>query len=112
MPARIRLDHRGMGEMLRSGEVAATIALRAAEVEQAVSEHQSIVRHEMPVERHAYTSDRAGEDVTIEHAGGLAVEAKYGVLADAARAVALQVTTARQQATRRRRKAKKDRGAS
>lgn len=92
MTVRIRLDHRGMGAMLRSAEVAEVIAAEADKVQEVAEAHPSIVRHGMPVEHGAYATDRAAEGVTITHAGGVAVEAKHGVLADAARSVGLDVT--------------------
>ncbi|MFD6638326.1 hypothetical protein ACFWDN_21195 [Micromonospora chalcea] len=88
----IRLDHKGIAEILKSAGFAAAVAAKAAEVEAIVSAHQSIRRHEMPVESEAYETDRAAHEVTIAHPGGLGVEGKYGALTQAARAVGLEVT--------------------
>lgn len=100
--ARIRLDHGGMADMLTSGLVAAEMAAKASEVRAVVEAHQSVVRHRMPVARESYETDRAAESVTIAHAGGQAVEAKYGTLADAARSAGLDVTAEPPKDTRRR----------
>lgn len=89
---KIRLDHGGMAEMLGSPEVAAEILAKASEVQGIAEWHQSVARHRMPVERESYETDRAAEAVTIAHAGGKGVEAKYGALAEAARAAGLEVT--------------------
>ena len=101
---RIRLDHDGIGEVLRSAGVAAAIAAKAEDVETIVADHSSVQRHRMDVIRSAYETDRAAEGVTIAHPGGLGVEAKYGVLADAARGVGLEVTAEPPKRTRRRKK--------
>lgn len=89
---KIKLDHGGMREMLQSEDVRAELAERAEAVADTVRAHQSIVRNEMPVGRDSHTTDRAVESVSIEHAGGIAVQAKYGVLTDAAAGHGLDVT--------------------
>ncbi|MEU4568666.1 hypothetical protein [Micromonospora sp. NPDC023956] len=88
---RIRLDRKGMAAMLKSAPVAAVMAELGADVSTAVEAHQSIRRHKMPVIHGAHVTDRAAHTVTVAHAGGLAVEAKYGALIDAARTVGLDV---------------------
>ncbi|MFI7069551.1 hypothetical protein [Micromonospora sediminicola] len=92
---RIRLDHKGIAEILKSAGFAAAVAVKAAEVEAIVSAHESVRRHEMPVETGAYETDRAAHEVEIAHPGGLGVEGKYGALTRAARAVGLEVTEER-----------------
>ncbi|WP_229398179.1 hypothetical protein [Micromonospora okii] len=89
----IRLDHKGIAELLKSPEFAAVMTTKSAEVAAVVGAHQSIVRHEMPVTAEPYQTDRAAAEVTIEHAGGIGVEAKYGALTRAATATGLEVTT-------------------
>ncbi|MGW0504142.1 hypothetical protein [Micromonospora sp. NPDC003241] len=92
---RIRLDRKGVAELLKSAPFAAAVAAKAAAIKATVSAHQSVVRHGMPVETEAYVTDRAAQAVTIAHPGGLAVEAKYGALTQAASAVGLEVTEER-----------------
>lgn len=89
---KIKLDSKGIAEILKSAGFAALVAEKAAEVEAIVSAHESVRRHEMPVERDAYETDRAAEEVTIAHPGGLGVEAKYGALVKAAHEAGLDVT--------------------
>ncbi|GAB1641767.1 hypothetical protein [Krasilnikovia sp. MM14-A1259] len=104
MTARLRLDHAGIAEVLRSAEVTFAVTAKAAEVQDAVETHHSVARHRMPVERHSYETDRAADAVTIAHPGGLGVEAKYGVLSEAARTVGLDVNADQPRRHRRRRR--------
>ncbi|RLK22639.1 hypothetical protein DER29_0477 [Micromonospora sp. M71_S20] len=90
--AKIRLDSKGIAALLKSAGFAAAVATKAAEVETLVSAHHSVRRHGMPVEREAYVTDRAAQEVTIAHPGGLPVQAKYGALTQAAAAAGLEVT--------------------
>jgi hypothetical protein len=95
---RITLDHRGIGELLKSPEVAALMLVKAAEVQAIAETHHSIRKHELPIERQAYETSgprmapRAAEGVAIAHAAGKNVEAKYGVLVHAAALAGLEVT--------------------
>lgn len=87
---KIKLDHAGIGAMLRSPEVAAAIGAQTS----AVRGNVTLPAHHadrMPVKTESYTTDRAAGAVTIAHAGGLGVEAKYGVLVRAASAAGLEV---------------------
>lgn len=102
----IRLDHEGIAEILKSAGFAEAVADKAAEVEATVAAHGSIRRHRMPVEREAYETDRAAEEVTIAHPGGLGVEGKYGALAWAAAAAGLEVTNGPEAAKARARSAR------
>lgn len=92
---KIRLDHKGIAALLKSAEFAAAVDVKAAEVEAIVSAHESIRRHEMPVEMGSYETDRSAAEVVIAHAGGLGVQGKYGALTKAAEAVGLEVTEER-----------------
>lgn len=111
----IRLDHKGIGEILRSAEVALAVVVKAAEVAAIAEAHHSIRKHDMPIKTRFYISDRAAVGVAIAHPGGLNVEAKYGVLAHAAAAVGLDVTAHEEailrrtkRATTEKRKARRD----
>lgn len=87
---KIRLDRGGMRAMLQSDEVAAAVSDVADGVMANVDlppQHA----HRVDVEVDTYTTDRAAAAVTLAHAGGLGIEAKYGVLARAASAAGLQV---------------------
>ncbi|MFG3715801.1 hypothetical protein [Micromonospora sp. NPDC047730] len=88
----IRLDHKGIAELLKSAEFAEAMAEKAGEVAATVKAHQSIRRHKMPVTTGAFETDRATHSVTIADPGGLPVQAKYGVLTQAATAAGLEVT--------------------
>lgn len=109
MAVKITLDHDGIGKMLKSPLVMAAIHERAEIVRAHVSVHQSIRRHKMLVTVRHYVTDRAAAAVTIEHPGGLGVQAKYGVLSRAAGAAHLEfteVTEALRKKLVRRRKAR------
>lgn len=88
----VRLDHRGIGEILTSQpEVVAEIARLGAAVEAHVAAHSAVQRHGMTVDATQTTTDRTKVYVTIRHAGGRGVQAKYGVLTQAAAAQGLEV---------------------
>lgn len=87
----IRLDHQGIGEILKSAEVRAALKLAASGVEIIAGNHEAIRRNGFPIGRESYTTDRAVESIAIEHPGGINVEAKHGVLVNAARVVGLEV---------------------
>lgn len=108
----IRLDHAGIGAMLKSHAVAAAIAERAIAVRSAVAGHESVRRNKMRVRVRFYETDRAAAAVTIAHPGGLAVEAKYGALVKAAADADLEVTETDEEhrlRTARRKKAREHR---
>ncbi|SCL33015.1 hypothetical protein GA0070616_4613 [Micromonospora nigra] len=89
---KVRIDYDGVREILKSAGVGALIDGATSAVAAQAATHQSVVRHRMPVESDRYQTDREAGAVTIAHAGGLAVEAKYGALAQAAASVGLEVT--------------------
>ncbi|TDC33457.1 hypothetical protein [Micromonospora sp. KC213] len=101
--ARIRLDHKGIAEILKSAGFAAAMAEKAEEVAAHVHAHHSIRRHGMPVETGPFETDRATQSVTIAHPGGLGVQGKYGVLTQAATAAGLEVTAETERAKMRKR---------
>jgi hypothetical protein len=87
---KIKLNSAGIAAMLQSDEVSVAVTGLAESVMANVAlpaPHNS----RMDVEVDSYTTDRAASAVTIAHAGGLGVEAKYGVLGRAAAAAGLQV---------------------
>lgn len=86
--SKVRLDHGGIGEVLKSlggpiNELAAAIAARVDVG--SVTEAQVVVR--------PYTTDRAAAAVSIAHPAGLAIQAKHGALTKAAASVGLQVVS-------------------
>lgn len=83
---RIRLDHAGMAEMLKSEPVAAAVRDLA---EQVAAELVTPDDVEPLVD--SYTTDRAATAVTVPHAAALAYQAKYGMMTRAAAAVGLEV---------------------
>ncbi|MDG4801718.1 hypothetical protein [Micromonospora sp. WMMD980] len=91
MAAKIRLDHRGILAVLKSSEVAAEVGSLAETIRGAAAAHPSVVEHEMHVKVSTYTTDRAAAAVDIAHPGGVGVQAKHGVLTQAAGAAALEV---------------------
>ncbi|MDG4792698.1 hypothetical protein [Micromonospora sp. WMMD1082] len=89
---KVKIDYDGIRTILKSAGVGVLIDGATAAVHAQVAAHQSVVRHRMPVESDRYQTDREAGAVTIAHAGGLAVEAKYGALIQAAASVGLEVT--------------------
>lgn len=90
--ARIRLDHAGIAEMLKSGPVAAAVADIAEAVAAEARSDAAVARHGVPVKVNHYTTDRAASSVTLAHPAGLGIEAKHGTLTRAAGAAGLEVT--------------------
>lgn len=86
-----KLDHGGIAELLVSAEIAALVAAKAEEVAGNVRAADTIQRHAAPVEVEHYVTDRAAAAVVIKHAGARAMQAKYGVLTQAAAAAGLEV---------------------
>lgn len=90
--ARVRLDHRGMAEILKSAEVAAAVEEVALAAGVRAEAHPSVVAHGVDVRVDSYETDRAAASVTLAHPAGLNIERKYGVLTDAASAQGLDVS--------------------
>lgn len=84
----VTLDHDGIEEMLKSAEVAAAVH----ELAQQVAANVQGVPDGAEVVVDDYETDRAASSVTIKHAAGLALQAKYGTLTQAASAAGLEVT--------------------
>lgn len=79
-----KLDTAGVGEVLKSGEMASAINALAASVAGGVS-----VPAEVTVD--SYTTDRAAASVTIKDARGMLWQARDGVLTRAAAGAGLEV---------------------
>lgn len=88
---KIRLDHAGIAEVLRSEEVHTVIDGYADRTAGAALMDPATVRIDIDVDVDSYTTDRAAASVTLAHPAGVPVEAKYGVLTRAAAAAGLQV---------------------
>lgn len=91
MAAKVRLDHKGILDMLKSDDVRAEIDSYAERIHEIVANADEVTRNAAPTDVKHYTTDRAAAAVTIVHAAGLAIQAKYGTLTRAAKAVGLQV---------------------
>lgn len=76
----IRLDHSGIGSMLRSGPVRSAVKSAAHNIAGEVQGEASVQRHSMPVEVESYTTDRAAAAVVVAHPGALGADAKHGIL--------------------------------
>lgn len=81
---KIRLDHKGIAQMLKSQPFAEAVHDLAERV-------AGNVVVDADVEVRDYTTDRAASSVTIAHPAGLAIQAKHGVLTKAAASVGLEV---------------------
>jgi hypothetical protein len=84
----LRLDHQGIGRILKSTEVDRAIGKPADRIEARV---RSDVDDDMPVTQTAYTTDRAARAVTIAHPAGVAHQVRHGTLTRAAAAEGLEV---------------------
>lgn len=96
--AKVRLDHAGIGQILRSSEVASEVHALAAQVAANVASQGLVASSagpDSPAQIIAvvddYTTDRAASAVTILHPAGLAMQARHGVLTKAAAAAGLEV---------------------
>lgn len=96
---KVKLNHAGIAEILKSGEMHALIEARAEAVAEAVRDQGITVgafkggsgKIALPVEAKVVTTDRAHGIVRIAHPAAIAVQAKYGALTKAASAAGLQV---------------------
>lgn len=77
---KFRLDHGGMAALLKSQGVAGAVEERARAVAAAAQVAPEITRNGMSVGVRSGVTDRARSVVTIEHPGGLGVQAKHGTL--------------------------------
>lgn len=84
----LRLDHGGIGRILKSDEIDRAIGKPADRIEANVRE---AVDDDMPVTQTAYTTDRRARAVTIAHPAGIAFQVRHGTLTRAAAAEGLEV---------------------
>lgn len=93
MPLNIKLDHDGIGEVLKSSGVRGAIDGIAADVAANVKAADTVRRNGVAssVEVASYTTDRAAAAVTIAHPAGVGMQAKHGTLTQAAGAAGLEV---------------------
>jgi hypothetical protein len=99
MANRIRLNHKGVEQVLKSAPMAAAVKAKAEQVAQNVRDQNIKVgdrdggKHEydLPVKVTMTTTDRAHANVTITHPAGEAVQAKHGALTKAAAQAGLDV---------------------
>lgn len=99
MGKNIRLDHKGLAQILQSEEMHHLVQETAEQIGRNV-EAQGITvgsfkggtgEIPVPVEVDVTTMDRAHGRVTLAHPAGIAVQAKHGALTKAASAVGLEV---------------------
>ena len=83
-------DRAGLKALLKSGEMAALVDPKARQIAANV-DNQLSRGEEVPVVVDEYTTDRRAASVTLAHAAGLAMQAKYGTLTRAASAAGLEV---------------------
>jgi hypothetical protein len=91
MADRIRLDHKGLAEVLK-WETLAADTMAAAESIAAGAQHttrQGVTVRATTIRRR--TTDRVGAVVALSHPAGAAIEAKYGVLTKAAASAGMPV---------------------
>lgn len=90
----IKVDHGGFAELLKSSEMQQVVQETADAVASNVTSQGLTVASggNLSVEVDTYITDRAAAAVTITHAAGLGMQAKYGVLTKAAAAAGLEVT--------------------
>ena len=89
MPDRVRLDHAGIAELLRSTGVMDAVEDAANAVRQNAEADPAVVRHDVPVEVRTGVSDRARAIVTLAHPAGIGIQAKHGSLTRATTAAGL-----------------------
>ncbi len=88
---KVRLDHRGLGAYLKSGELRGLVDDVTSEVAEALGDPQFSDGEGVPVHVESYTSDRVMGQVLLRHPGAANLEAKYGILRAAAADSGLEV---------------------
>lgn len=98
MARRVRLDSRGLGEVLRSAEVRAELSQLAEGIARNAESSPEATRNTVRVDVQEYTArggrlrgERVAFAVTLAGAAGLAIEAKHGTLSRAAASQGLTV---------------------
>lgn len=94
MLSKVILDHAGIGEVLRSSGMVATITALANEVAATVRARPEVSRHDLAgtVTVLNVITDRAHSVVGIGHVLGQGLQAKYGTLTASAADAGLRVT--------------------
>jgi hypothetical protein len=99
MASRIRLNSKGIEQILKSAPMAAAVKAKAEEIAQNVRDQGIKVgdrdggphEYDLPVTVTMVTTDRAHANVTIAHPAGQSVQAKHGSLTKAAAQAGLDV---------------------
>lgn len=99
MTERIKFDHGGIGDVLKSGEVHRAIEALTKRVAENVEALGIAVgdrdggssEYPLPVKSDVITTDRAHGRVVLAHPAGIAVQAKHGALTKAASQAGLEV---------------------
>lgn len=84
----LRLDHRGISNILRSREVDDALGRLSDEVARTAA---ALVDDDVEIRQDSYTTDRAARAVVIAHPSGVALQARHGVLTRAAAQAGLEV---------------------
>lgn len=93
---KVKLDHGAIAALLKGGEIAGMVADATEAVAgnargQGVQVEGEPGEVDVPIETQMVTTDRAHGLVTIAHPSGEAVQAKHGLLTQAAAAAGLEV---------------------
>ncbi|WP_067201086.1 hypothetical protein [Microbacterium sp. XT11] len=90
MSSKVRINSAGIRAVLNSGKVRSAVNARAQAMASAIG---SPMAHDGPVDVvvDSYTSDRPVAGVTLAHAAGIGLEAKYGYLTEAAASAGLEL---------------------
>lgn len=99
MAQRIRLNSKGVAQVLKAAPMAAAVKTAAEQVAQNVRDQGITVgdrdggphEFDLPVKVTMSTTDRAHANVTLAHPSGNAVQAKHGALTKAAAQAGLDV---------------------
>jgi len=98
MAKNVRLDHSGLGEILKSAEMHKLVQDATEKLAENVREQGITVgamegsgEIPLPVEAQMTTTDRAHGSVVLAHPAGIAVQAKHGALTKAASQEGLEV---------------------
>jgi hypothetical protein len=91
MAKTVKLDRKGIASILKSQGMRAVVHEAAEDAAADLRTAGTVTRHNVEVEVHDYTTDRAASAVTIAHPAGLAMQAKHGVLTKAAQAAGLRM---------------------
>ncbi len=91
MTWKVQLDRQGVGAILRSPELSTAVTGLARTVASNVMARLPSDRYDADVVVEPYTTDRGAAAVVVRHPQARALEAKFGILSNAAAAAGLSV---------------------